>query len=203
MSIFSIVMLTCGQHIVKTVSIVIGCFATIAAVYIFSSLIQSISCILRIVLASIAGFVAILVTICLFCVGPVLIGGAAFGAGAHYIYTALPFDHIASPFTLMGESAYYYIFMCIAVILGCVVACFKKKTFMQICSSLIGGAGIATVVDVIFLKIGDPLSSFTFPIVMFTTGISGFLLQRCIHKWRRRKINHPPNKRVQYHSNDI
>jgi len=191
-SIFSLIMLVYGEFVVKTTSIVIAGFATTVITFVFSAIIQSIPCIFRIVLACVAGFGAICATACLFCIGPILIGGAAFGAGAHYIYTALPLHDVSSPFNLMGESAYYYIVMCIAILIGCIVACFKKKMFMQACSSIIGGAGTAIVVDVIFLRLGSSLSSFTFPIVIFATATFGFLIQLflTIRRRRRKKLIH-------------
>ena len=199
-SIFSLVMLVYGQYIVKTASIIIAAFAVFITIFVFSALIRSIPCIFRIVIACVAAVCAILLTICLFCVGPVLIGGAAFGAGAHYVYTALPLDNDHSPFNLMGQSAYYYITICIAALFGCFVTCYTKKAFMQICSSLIAGAGIAIVVDVVFLRTGTALSSFTFPIVMFSTTAAGIIIQRCVEK---RAQTHRRRKRHEIHHVDI
>ena len=185
LSLLSLVLLIYGQFIVRITSTLVTAVATTIAVYVFSALIQSIPCIIRVAIAGVTGFLAMLLTYCLICMDPILIGGAAFGAATHYTYTALPLSNIPSPFTLLGESSYYYIVMCIAVGLGCVVACFTKETFLQLCSSLIGGAATATVVDVICLRMGSYLSPFTFPIVLFSTAIAGVLAQKYMQRSRQ------------------
>jgi hypothetical protein len=190
LTLLSLTLLAYGQFIVRTTSVIVAGLAMTIVAYILTGLIQSLACVVRIVIASISGCSAIVVTMCLLCAGPMLLGGAAFGAAAHYVYTALPLNDIPAPFTLLNESAYYYLSVCAAVVVGCVVACFTKTTLMQVCSSLIGGAGITGVVDVVTLRIGStPLSPTMFPIVMLSTAFAGVLFQKFM-QWRRRKRRH-------------
>ena len=192
----STVLLIWGEHLVKPLSALVSGVGGCVAVFVVSELFDW-SCIPRLAVSVATGICLALLALCLFKTGLVLLGAAGFGTIAHFLYTSLPLNEIKPPFTLAGLSAYYYLALMTATILGGVVAFFQKKNLIRVSSSLIGGAGIATSVHFVSHRTGNTLSPIPLLVVFAISSSVGIVSQRFLSRRRRQQ------KHTKYMRNDL
>lgn len=105
---------------------------------------SNLPCLARIIISAVGGLACAALAWCLLKGGLFVLGGAAFGTVAHFVYRSIPLmETIDPPFVIMGESGYYYIALGAAGLVGASVSICMKKQFMRITTSLIGGGGLA------------------------------------------------------------
>lgn len=112
-------------------------------------------CIPRVVLALVGGLSMASLAWCLLKGGLFVLGGAAFGSVAHFVYEAIRPSDDQTPFEIVGRSAYYLITVGVAGLSGAIVAVVMRKHVLRVTSSLLGGAGLTAVVHAVSSRIAN------------------------------------------------
>lgn len=175
--LLSCILLAFGERLVKSLSVVSGGAGACIVVYVFSDLF-GIPCVVRIVAALIVGVLVALLALCLFTTGLVLLGSAAFGTVAHFVYVSLPLDKVDPPFLVVGLSGYYYLTIFLAGILGGIVAYIQEKNLIRVSSSLIGGGGAAVSAHLVSQRMGYTLPSILVLVILLSMASAGVFAQR-------------------------
>ena len=116
---------------------------------------STLPCIPRIVMALVGGLSMASLAWCLLKGGLFVLGGAAFGSVAHFVYEAIRPADDQGPFRIAGRSAYYLITVGVAGLSGAIVAVLMRKHVLRVTSSLIGGAGLTAVVHAVSSRIAE------------------------------------------------
>lgn len=141
------VLLAKGEHLARTIGAVASAAVTAIAVFVLTGVsANDMECTARLVVALVSGVFAAVLSLCLFSTGFFLVGAVGLGTVAHYVYDLLPLN--LSP-VLLGRSGYYYMTLLVAAILGAVASHVQRKHFVRICSSMIGGGGVAWAVHLV------------------------------------------------------
>ena len=144
--VISLPLLLFGQYIIRCAfALVAGLFGLVLG-YGLTLLMDSVSCEWRLAISAVFSGVAILLVSCMIKLGFFLLGGAAFGAFAHYTYDSLPHEDFPIPFMLFGRNGVYWITITSAGVVGALVSVTRQKDFFLLGSSMLGGAGLATSV---------------------------------------------------------
>lgn len=182
----STLLLAYGELCVRFVGAVIGGLGGTVSVYVLSDVVR-LPCPARVAVAVVSGVFLSLFALCAFTTGIVLLGAAAFGSTAHFVYDALPLEKMPPPFLIAGRSGYYYLTMTVAVVAGGVVAVFQKKNLIRVSSSLIGGAGVSVTTFLVVDRAGGSVGSLTLLLVMLVAACLGVCVQRALARRRKRR----------------
>lgn len=160
LGVASVVMLLVGSRIARVASVVVAGLAASLGTFGLLTFVVSppaLDCVPRLLLSCCIGVFAALVTFCVFKTGVSILGGAALGAAAHFIYEAAIAPKESdllpdAPFTFKGASAWHMALVGASTVLGTVVACAQRRRFLRVSCSLLGGAGVATAVHLILIR---------------------------------------------------
>ena len=190
----SMALLAAGEHFVRPLSATIAGVTVAGFVFVLSEIAENaiaLPCEVRLIVSGVAGILAAILALCLLKTGLFLIGAGGFGVVAHYAYDALPLDEVPAPFLLVGRSAYYYLVILLAGIVGAVASHWQRTHFVRLSSALLGGGGIAWSVHLISFratgKHGAASPLVLLGILAVFTGIGVALQRHLAHRRQRRR----------------
>jgi hypothetical protein len=187
--VISLPLLLFGQYIIRCAfALVAGIFGLLLG-YGLTLLMDSVSCEWRLAISSIFSGASVLLVSCMIKLGFFLLGGAAFGAFAHYVYETLPHEELPIPFMLFGRNGVYWITVAGAGVVGALISVTRKRDFFLLGSSMLGGAGFATSVYIFAYHGGGakdihgaiPL------IVAIASTLGGVAFQTYHRRWKKRR----------------
>jgi len=183
----SLPLLLFGQYIIRCAfALVAGIFGLVLG-YGLTLLMDPISCEWRLAMSGIFSGVSVLLVSCMIKLGFFLLGGAAFGAFAHYIYESLPHEQFPIPFMLFGRNGVYWTTVTSAGVIGALISVTRRKDFFLLGSSMLGGAGLATSVYIYVYHGGgvDDIHG-AIPLIVAITGTLGGVAFQLYHRKRKK-----------------
>ena len=186
--LLSFVLLLYGERLMRvTVAVVAGSFGLIFG-YVITGFASGVTCEIRVIVAFVFALVLCMIALCLLKVGFFLIGALSFGAFAHFIYEALPYHQFPVIFMLQGRNGIYWLSILGSGIFGAGIAICRKKEFLRVGSSMIGGTGIAGSIFIFTKKVASPPLQFPNIIILvcaLVATIIGIVVQTYIEKKRK------------------
>ena len=186
----SLLLLIQGEHLARPLGAVVGACAAGGGVYVVTSFAEAQSaCTVRLGASGVAAVVGATIAAWAFKAGLFALGAAGFGAVAHLLYETLPTNEWLPPseFALFGRSAYYYAVLLVAGLVGAVAAGSERKLFVRLCSSLLGGSGLALAIHLASAQSGDTVDAPVLLLLTAGSGGAGVVAQSRIEHHRKRR----------------
>jgi hypothetical protein len=180
--ICSLVVLGVGHKIMRPVSAVTAFIGGFAVVYIYA---DSVECMWRTIIAAVVGVCGLAAMLCLLKTGMFVVGAAAFGTSAHFVYDAIQPRWLESMPVWRGRSAVYWASVVVSTVLGAVIVHKSRKHVMMVVSSLLGGvafaAGMQGLIDV------NDIPAYVWVIIGATATIAGVGVQVTLDRREKKK----------------
>ena len=177
MAIVSIGLIVRGERFSKPLAGIVGAIAGGGGTIILTQNSSEMTCILRLSIAGVVSILICVLAICLVKTGLFLIGASGGGVLAHLIWQSLPLSSVRGPFTLFGNSGYYYISVSTGTILGALVSQLKRKHFIRYASALLGSVGLALSLFLSLQLIGVDIPVACYLAIVVGVTIMGVFIQ--------------------------
>ena len=139
----SVCLCAAGQWIARVSAAIVAAVATVAGLYTIT---DTAGCVVRLAIAGVGGALAAALTTCLLSRGIFLIGSAAGGAVAYFVFDSVAPPQVDGPvgeFELWGISGVKWVVMVVSGIAAGCLTVWRRRLVLRIASSLLGGAGVA------------------------------------------------------------
>ena len=126
-----------------------------------------------------------------------MLGAAALGSAAHFVYQSIPIAESHSPpFVIFGQSGYYFITVGVAGLTGAIVSVAMKKQYMRLTASLIGGAGLALTSHLVAERSGEEIPPLLFVLILLISTAFGVVSQHMLSTYRKKRQRRRRRRRV-------
>ena len=198
-SIFSLLMLVVGAKILRPAAAIVAGCAGIVLGYTVTSEMGEVKCEIKLITSAVFGFVLGLIASCLLRAGLFILGGAAFGAVAHYMFEVIPEDILPELFAFQNRNGLYWIVVGCAALTGSILALVLKKQFLRVATSMIGGSGMALSTYIVFEELLVP-PVFVHPAILLSisivTSLIGIYIQMYLARRKKRNRKEQSNKNI-------
>lgn len=190
----SSVLLFYGERVVKPACVLVGGAGGAVSLFVLTDS-ASVSCYVRLGAAGLAGVVVGLLALTLVKSGIFILGAAAFATVTHYVYSSLPLDGVASPFTMLGMSGWYVISMASSIVVGAIVSHLRRKQLIRVITALLGSGGIVAALHLVLDRSGegDAFPAFVYALLLLPGTALGTCAQRVLARRRRARVAKPPD----------
>lgn len=186
----SLVLLVFGDRTVRCVSaIVVGVVAS-WSVFVATSLVHPpLACEMRLAIAGTSALLAAGVALCIFKTGIILLGALGVSVLAHTIYVSTPFAMDSLPATsIFGRAPSYYIVLTVATISGAAMAKIWRLHFVNVASSMLGGAGLVLCVHLVSTRVQEKVPAIIMFAILVVSTACGVATQRYLRRRRRNRV---------------
>lgn len=180
------VLLVFGEHTIRLMTAIVGGLGGGIILFGLSRDVVS-PCEMRLVVAGVSGLVCSLFGLFLYNKGVFLVGAAGVATVTHFVYAA---------FQPPAVAWHYYVAMSVASLLGGFVLNKERKSFVRLCSSLLGAGGVVLSAHWIHERAsndGQPLPPWLTVFVLLTVTLAGVGTQHWLAV--RRKKHRPTRKK--------
>ena len=184
------ILLAQGERFVRPIcAVVAGLSASAGTLFLTSLADSAMPCWVRLSIVGLAGVCAAVLALCIVKTGLFLLGAVGFGVVGHFAYETLPLENVAAPFVLAGRSGYYYLTVLASAAVGAIASQWQRTHFIRISSSLLGGAGIALTVHLVFERVGEgTVPPLALLFTMLGSAGGGIALQSYVETRRKRHM---------------
>jgi|TARA_A100001015_G_C14836602_1_gene650738 hypothetical protein len=186
----SLALLLFGERIARALAGIIAFGGTAVFLFVVTSTTvasANLPCLARVIISVTGGLSVAALAWCLLKGGLFVLGGAAFGSVAHFVYYSIPLARTHNPpFVILGQSGYYYITVGVAGLAGAIVSLVMKKQFMRLTSSLIGGGGLALTTHLVAERSGEDIPSIVLVFIMLISTGLGVVSQHFLSKYKKK-----------------
>jgi len=198
--IFCILMICAGEKLFRPASALIAGLVGLVLGYMITTEMGDVKCYIKLIVASVFALVLSISVSCLLKAGLFLLGGAAFGAVAHYSFEIIPGDVLPNIFAFQNKNGLYWIVVGCSGLIGAILSLVYKKKFMRLATSMIGGSGISLSIYILCFEILNP-PIYIHPGVLLgitiVLSIFGYLFQRHLSKRRNNKSTNGIKKEIE------
>lgn len=188
--LFSLLMVFAGEKLFRPASALIAGVTGLVLGYMITTEMGDVKCYIKLIVSGIFALVLCIAVSCLLKAGLFLLGGASFGAVAHYSFEIVPEDILPNIFAFQNKNGLYWIVVLSSGLIGATLSLIYQKKFMRIATSMIGGSGIAFCIHIFCYELTKP-PLYVHPGVLLVITILlscfGYLFQTQLSKKRKNK----------------
>lgn len=180
----SVVLVLVGHLVIRTMASLIA--ASVTALVLFRST-DGVECLPRLLISGTGVVCSVLLVLCLLKAGLFVLGGAAFGAVAHFAFEAIPYNWTALDDVpdFQGRSLIYWGVVAISSLVGaCIVYQGRRQTLILV-TSILGGTGMSLGLSM--AVVDDDVSPWTWVVTLATTSLVGVFAQTRLHRCLARR----------------